>query len=100
VTVAICLDPAGSTSTFSPCRTNTSLTRWSAKKASFSEPITPRTVSSREGWSPPCPRTIAVTTPTRSTTARPMPSVLFIDHLTAELLVGEQIFRHSDARAW
>lgn len=71
--VAICRDPAVSTSTFRPCRAKASTTRRSVKKACFSEPITPRTVVVEPAaLSSPRPQMITPTTASTSTTASPI----------------------------
>ncbi len=72
--VAIWREPAVSTSTLSPCLAKASTTRWSVKKACFSEPITPRTVVRSPALLPPSPRPqmTTATTASSSTTASPM----------------------------
>ncbi|WP_329236311.1 hypothetical protein OG417_31680 [Actinoallomurus sp. NBC_01490] len=71
--VAIWRDPAESTSTASPARANALRTAGSAKNASFSEPMTPRTVVVR--WEEPWPRRSAITTPASRTTASAIESI-------------------------
>ena len=81
--MAIWREPAGSTSHVQAVLgERVDLTRWSLKKASFSEPMTPRTVVVEPAaLSPPRPQMITPTTASSSTTASPIDTRRFTQPL-------------------